>query len=94
MFKDSNHFNLFQKKLEGSYRITFNGNNEKMHEAATQVLADLKQYCGATKSNFSKEPLELARAEGRREVFLHIMDYMKLDYLNDVYELENNYEVD
>ena len=85
-------FKLFQKKLEGSYRTTFNGQNEKMHIAAVEVLADLKKYCGVTKSIFSNEPLEMAKAEGRREVFLHIMDYLKLDYLNDVYELENDYE--
>ena len=85
-------FKLFQKKLEGAYRTTFNGQNEKMHAAAVEVLADLKKYCGATKSNFSIEPLEMAKAEGRREVFLHIMDYLKLDYLNEVYELENDYE--
>lgn len=85
-------FKLFQKRLEGAYRTTFNGNNPEMHSAAVEVIADLKKYCGATKSIFSKDALEMAKAEGRREVFLHIMDYMKLDYINDVYELDNDYD--
>ncbi len=81
----------FLKKLEGCYRATFYGDNKELHQAGKEVLADLKVFCNATKSNFSKDPYEMARAEGRREVFLHIMDYLKLDYQEQVYNLENDY---
>ena len=89
---DNNWFN-FKKNLERNYRVTFNGTSDTTHEAGKEVIADLKTFCNGTKSNFSNDPLQMARAEGRREVFLHILDYLKLDYTQEVYELENEYEV-
>lgn len=37
-----------------------------------KVLADLRDFCFATRSGFDKDPAVMARREGRREVFLRI----------------------
>ena len=64
------------------YRLTF-GN-----EAGKTVLADLRNFCFATKTTFNGgktanqtlDPLYLARMEGRREVFLQVMGILKVDF--------------
>lgn len=90
MTENDERFIKFQKNLEAAYKRTFRGDNKKVHAAATEVLADLKIYCNATRSNFSPDALEMARGEGRREVFLYIMDYLELD-VEYIHKLENAY---
>jgi hypothetical protein len=90
---DSKLFKIFEKNKEQAYRTTFTGDNEKTHESGKQVLGDLRAFCGATKSNYSSDALEMARMEGRREVFNRITNYLKIDY-DDYYELEQDFDIE
>lgn len=68
------------KDIQLAYRQTFNGNVPK------EVLADLRIFCHATKTTAGcNESIE--RLEGRREVFLRIMTFLKVD-IEDVYDYE------
>lgn len=57
------------------------------NEAAKEVLSDLRTFCCATKTTFAKDPMEFARNEGRREVFLQIMNMIKVDF-DEVYDYD------
>lgn len=75
-----------QKEIQKAYRLTF-GN-----EAANDVLADLRIFCSATKTTAPIspiDPIQMAINEGRRQVFLRILTYMKVD-IEDVYDYELN----
>ena len=48
--------------------------------AGAEVLSDLRVFCYATKSPFSDNELEMARRIGRQEVFMQIMNTMKIDF--------------
>ena len=76
----------FMRGKQRAFRLTF-GN-----EVAKDVLADLRVFCNATKTSFSSDPLEMARQEGRREVFNRIMSFMKVDF-EDYYNYEENIDV-
>jgi hypothetical protein len=67
-----------------SYRDAFST------DAGKVVLKDLKDFCGADKPCFSKEPLEMAYREGRREVYLRIMAHIDLtkEQLRQLNEME------
>ena len=50
-------------------------------EAAKQVLADLRVFCCGTKTTFVKgDRDETLINEGRRQVFMQIMNTIKIDY--------------
>ena len=65
------------------------------NEAGKEVLSDLRAFCFATKTTAVKgddkriDPYEMMRYEGRREVFLQIMNLLKVDF-----EEYYNYEED
>lgn len=46
---------------------------------ADRVLADLAKFCRADQSCFHADPRVHAVLEGRREVYLRIMDHLNLD---------------
>lgn len=69
------------KDLERAYRQTFNG------EVPKEVLADLRVFCNATKTTDTDGPHQLAVNEGRRQVFLRIMTFLKVD-IEDVFDYE------
>jgi hypothetical protein len=53
-------------------------------KAGDLILADLSDFCGAMQTNFKMtqgmiDPYQLARLEGRREVYLHIMARLNID---------------
>lgn len=60
------------------------------NEAGKQLLADLRVFCYGTKSTFDSCPYETARREGRREVFLQIMNTLKVDF-SDYYDYEPDF---
>lgn len=62
-----------------AYQATFKGEGQ-------EVLKDLAVFCGSTKSSFSRDPLEMAHREGRREVWLRIQSHMKLTE-DDIWQL-------
>lgn len=47
--------------------------------AAKRVLADLAHFCRANESTFHPNPQVQAELEGRREVWLRIQHFTKLD---------------
>jgi hypothetical protein len=74
------------KEIQKAYRLVFGT------EPAKDVLADLRIFCNATKTTAptSKiDPYQMAIQEGRRQVFLHILTYIKVD-IEDVYDYDLN----
>jgi hypothetical protein len=64
---------LFQRQK--AYQHLFSEENQ----LGKQVLEDLAQFCRAEKSCFHADPRIHAVLEGRREVYLRLMDHLKLD---------------
>lgn len=50
------------------------------NEGGRQLLTDLNAFCNGTQSHKTNDPMELMRLEGRREVFLQIMNMLKVNY--------------
>ena len=44
-----------------------------------RVLADLHEFCGASKSSFGRNPYETAHNEGMRRVWLRIEAFLRMD---------------
>jgi hypothetical protein len=58
----------------------FRGENGDLRRVGEYVLADLNRFCGGKRlSMFDKDPLEMARRAGRREVFDRIAYFLNLD---------------
>lgn len=74
------------KERQRVYNLVFD------NEMGKQVLAELRRFCCATRTTFSNCPYETARNEGRREVFLQIINAMKIDFEDNVYNYEENIE--
>jgi hypothetical protein len=71
---------------KASYRRTFMDANGNIGRDAEIVLADLRRFCRATSttvmvSPISKtiDPIAMAMAEGRREVWLRLMAHLYID---------------
>ena len=79
----------FIRNKEWAFRQILGGDNGKLNEAAKVALADLRYFCNGTKSNFNTDALEMARMEGRREVFMRIMNYLNYDF-SKIYELDED----
>lgn len=71
------------KDMQNAYRQTFKG------EVPKEVIADLRVFCHATKTIAGRTE-SIERLEGRREVFLRIMTFLKVD-IEEVYEYELDY---
>lgn len=62
------------------YPALFRGENGDLHNVGEHVLADLRGFCWASSSTiFDPDPLVMARREGRREVFVRIVNMLNLD---------------
>jgi len=61
------------------WRALFIGRDGKVHRSGEIVLADLRGFAFGNGTVFSSDPLMMARREGRREVFLRIVNYLNLD---------------
>lgn len=79
---------------KASYRRTFMDASGNVGRDAEIVLADLRRFCRATSSTvmvspISKtiDPIAMAMAEGRREVWLRIMAHLHIDE-KQVFNLE------
>jgi hypothetical protein len=54
--------------------------NDQVTRQGEHVLADLRRFCHADRPTiFDREPLVMARREGRREVFGRIINFLNLD---------------
>lgn len=54
------------------------GRRAAYRKIPADVLADLAQFCRAYQSCFNIDPRVHARLEGRRDVWLHIQQHIKL----------------
>lgn len=62
------------------YKGLFFGENGELRREGERVLADLRRFCRAGDATiFSTEALEMARREGRREVFVRISNMLNLN---------------
>lgn len=75
---------LFAKRT--AYQRVFAGDDGALHGDARVVLADLKRFCYADRSTMkispatgASDPIAMAFAEGRREVFLRISQFINID---------------
>jgi hypothetical protein len=69
-----------------AWRERFRDENGALNAAARPILADLQRFCYATRPTIKVspatgmvDPIAMAVCEGRREVFLRISEYLKLD---------------
>lgn len=79
----------FIKRLlsrKSAYQRTFLGDDNRPHVDAVIVLADLKRFCYIERTTAkvsmttqSIDPLAMAFAEGRREVFMRLVGFLNLD---------------
>jgi hypothetical protein len=63
---------LFSRKT--AYQLTFDTESESVKT----VLRDLAKFCRANKSCFHADPRIHAVIEGRREVFLRIIEHLNM----------------
>lgn len=75
---------IFGRQL--SYKAIFLDKFGKVKPEAVYCLADLKRFCCADSTTVrispksgQIDPLAMAMAEGRREVFMRIQHYLRLD---------------
>lgn len=83
-----------------AYRSVFLDADGHVSRNAEIVLADLKKFCRGTSTTVivspiskSIDPLAMAMAEGRREVWLRLMAHLHIDE-KQVFNLEENLEKD
>ncbi|WP_287459198.1 hypothetical protein [Sphingomonas sp.] len=62
-----------------AYRVIFTADGEMLRIAANHVLADLRDFSFARSSAFDRDPIIMARRQGRRDVWLRIANYLELD---------------
>lgn len=72
--------------LRNTWRGMYRGEEGELTPAARAVLVDLQRFCYASRSTIKVspttgqvDPYAMAVAEGRREVWLRISEYLKLD---------------
>lgn len=86
---------LLNRRL--SYREVFLTPGGELTTASAYVMRDLARYCGAYRTSFrisqvtrSADPLAMAYAEGRRDVYLRLMQMLKLPEEEFLRSLEDN----
>lgn len=77
----------FLATRQGAYRSVFQG------PLADKVLADLALFCRANDSTFHSDPRVSAMLDGRREVFLRIVQHLNLHH-NDLFALSTGRSVE
>lgn len=72
--------------LRNAWRDRFRDEDGMLNPPARAILIDLQRFCYATRTTIkvspttgSIDPYAIAVAEGRREVWLRISEYLKLD---------------
>ena len=70
--------NIKIKELKRCYTAVFNSDDKELNIAGYAVLEDLATLCKINNTSFSSDALQMARNEGRREVYLWIQ--AALDY--------------
>ena len=82
---------LAVKNLMGKRRLAYNRVFDKENKYTDYVLRDLAKFCRAHESTFHKDERIHAALEGRREVWLIIEQYLKLnvDELFELHKIKN-----
>ena len=69
-----------------AWREVFRSEDGELKKSGIEVLADLQRFCHdnrptvkVSKATGMVDPIAMAIAEGRREVFLRIKEHLKLD---------------
>lgn len=75
MFETLQEFIHFLIKRKQAYLHVFNPRDQFVQI----VLKDLAHFCRGDRSTFDKDPQVHALLEGRREVFLRIMEHTKMN---------------
>jgi hypothetical protein len=66
--------------LSRDYKRVFLINNGPVASSAEHVLADLRSFCHVERPTiFDKDPIVMARREGRRETFVRIQRMLNLN---------------
>lgn len=89
MIKDTiSKLQYFLRGKKFDYCQVFN----KKNMTAKRVLLDLAKFCRAHKSTYHQDARVHAVLEGRREVWLHIQNYLNLtdEELYELYEVKSN----
>ncbi len=75
---------LFSRRA--AYQRTFLGDDNLPHKDGAIVLADLKRFCYVERTTAKVslatqtiDPMAMAFAEGRREVFMRLIQFLNLD---------------
>lgn len=61
------------------WRRLFLGDGDQLRRSGEAALADLREFTGAQRTHFDRDPLVMARRAGRRDVWLRIINYLNLD---------------
>ena len=77
----------FLARRQFAYKKTFGG------PPGQEVLRDLAKFCRAQTSTFHADPRAHAMLEGRREVWLRIMDHLHLTD-TQLFDLMNGKDID
>lgn len=75
------------------YKGLFKGDNGQLKRDGEVVLADLREFCGVSRPTiFDPDGMVMARREGRREVFVRLMNFLNLDeaLVQQLMELDND----
>lgn len=67
------------KRYLGHRQQAYQGVFDDKNVFLTDVMEDLAKFCRAEESTFNSDPRLHALLEGRREVYLRIMDHLQMD---------------
>lgn len=72
-------FNIDDARAQARWRRLLMADEATVRRVGEHCLADLRDFCWATRSSFDPDPLIMARRAGRRDVWLRITNYLNLD---------------
>lgn len=75
--KDVDEAEVIVRERMLAYRAVFKGVDPA---ALDIVMSDLARFCRAHTSTFHENPVHAGRLDGRREVYMRIIDHTRLDY--------------
>ena len=72
------------RSKEWAWRTLLRTDGGALSKHGEVVLADLRTFCNGTKSIYSNDALMMARLEGRREVYMRVMNFLHIDYADQL----------
>lgn len=71
-------------ELKRCYAAVFNSDDKQLNIAGFAVLEDLAILCRVNNTSFSSDALQMARNEGRREVYLWIQAALEINQNEEI----------